>query len=289
MSDLECKREEVFASEMYDERMERMAVVASWKENGKYYWARLPVEGSDLLKPNLDDAERHEIPCIEEFWGKWDEGMLEAPLHLHGASEVYIKKPQISRYAGDAVAAELAKEDPTKTAPDLCRSKSNIAAAFRRDATMYETLRRSPHKNIAVYYGCVREGNHHFSGICMKRYRITLFEVMHAHMNEQKLNPERISEIIEGVHAGLRHIHSLGYVHNDVTPTNIMIDEDGHPVLIDFDACRKLGDVTKGDRAGTPGYGLVPRPERYEAENDFHMLAIIEEEMRAGKGPFSRV
>ncbi|KIK11613.1 hypothetical protein PISMIDRAFT_478895 [Pisolithus microcarpus 441] len=290
---LECQREDVMALQLYDDQMEAVAVAASWRENGRFYWSRLPGNTSDLSNPNLDDAEHNEIPCPEEFLGKWDEKMLEAP--NPSPVECYIKKPQIWKYAMDAVAAELAEEaravnsaGPHKVF-DPAQTKDDIVSAFQRDAIMYETLRSFPHDNIARYYGCVRQGDHHFSGICLKRYDRTLCDDMLIDHNEGKLDAERITEIIQGVRAGLEHLHSLGYAHNDVTPTNIMIDDDGHPVLIDFESCGKLGEVIDAkSRAETPGYFITPKPERFEAVNDFRMLDIIEDEMRGGKPPFSR-
>jgi serine/threonine protein kinase len=46
---------------------------------------------------------------------------------------------------------------------------------------------------------------------------------------------------LNGIQSGVRHLHSLGFVHNDITPSNIMFEEDGRPVIIDFDSCRKIG------------------------------------------------
>ncbi|KAI5988745.1 kinase-like domain-containing protein [Pisolithus albus] len=289
-SHLERHREDIMTSELYDDQMEAVAVAASWRENGRFYWSRLPGNTCDLRNPNLDEAEHNEIPCPEEFLGKWVERMLEAPNPL--PADCYIKKPQIWKYAVNAVAAELAEEaravDPAGPHKvfDLARTKDDVVSAFQRDAIMYETLRFYPHDNIARYYGCIRQGDHHISGICLKRYDRTLCDDMH---NKGKLDAERITEIIQGVRAGLEHLHSLGYAHNDVTPTNIMIDDDGHPVLIDFESCGKLGEVIGAkSRAETPGYVITPKPEKFEAENDFRMLDIIEDEMRGGKPPFSR-
>lgn len=42
--------------------------------------------------------------------------------------------------------------------------------------------------------------------------------------------------------AAIKHLHSLGMVHNDINPANIMLDEDGTLILIDFDSCRYIGE-----------------------------------------------
>ena len=42
------------------------------------------------------------------------------------------------------------------------------------------------------------------------------------------------SHVLEGIEHEIRHFHSLGLVYNDVNSSNIMTDEDGTPVIIDF-------------------------------------------------------
>lgn len=32
-------------------------------------------------------------------------------------------------------------------------------------------------------------------------------------------------------------------MHNDLNPDNVMLDDDGTPVIIDFDICRKEGEI----------------------------------------------
>jgi serine/threonine protein kinase len=39
---------------------------------------------------------------------------------------------------------------------------------------------------------------------------------------------------LHGIEAGIRHLHHLGRIHNDINPANIMISEDDPPVIIDF-------------------------------------------------------
>ncbi|KAG6245556.1 hypothetical protein E4U23_005282 [Claviceps purpurea] len=41
---------------------------------------------------------------------------------------------------------------------------------------------------------------------------------------------------LEGIERDVRHLHSLGIVHNDISPANIMFDELDRPVIIDFDS-----------------------------------------------------
>ena len=47
---------------------------------------------------------------------------------------------------------------------------------------------------------------------------------------------------LEDILTGIQHLHKLGLVHNDINPANIMLDEDGTVILIDFDSCRRVGE-----------------------------------------------
>ena len=39
------------------------------------------------------------------------------------------------------------------------------------------------------------------------------------------------------VESSIRHLYSLGLIHNDIKPANIMLDDDDNPIIIDFDNC----------------------------------------------------
>jgi serine/threonine protein kinase len=44
-----------------------------------------------------------------------------------------------------------------------------------------------------------------------------------------------------GIEDGIRHLHKRGLIHNDINPTNIMIDNG--PVINDFDSSRAPGET----------------------------------------------
>ncbi|KAG5988798.1 hypothetical protein E4U52_006234 [Claviceps spartinae] len=83
---------------------------------------------------------------------------------------------------------------------------------------------------------------------------------------------------LEGVERGIRHLHSLGIVHNDIKPDNIMCDELDRPVIIDFDSRGREGQ--KLNKSGTPGW-WIEVTKLASFENDFYGLSKLREFMNA--------
>ncbi|KAK0718732.1 kinase-like domain-containing protein [Apiosordaria backusii] len=151
----------------------------------------------------------------------------------------YIKTPSLLDYAG---------------APDLERR-------ILREVETCEILRSHPHPNVASYYGCL-ETQGQVSGLCFKIYVSTLAgKVNPQHLNKsdfllsgRPLVDDAMRAQLDGVWSGIKHLHSLGLVHNDITPANIMLEEDGTWVIIDFDSCRHVGEVLR-DTGAKRTYG----------------------------------
>ena len=88
--------------------------------------------------------------------------------------------------------------------------------------------------------------------------------------NDCTLSPDTCSKIENGI----AHLHSLGLVHNDLNPANIMFSEDDIPEIIDFDSCRREGENLL--KAGTPGWSDESAIVADRA-NDYYGLKKIKE------------
>lgn len=136
-----------------------------------------------------------------------------------------------------------------KTPDLLSYADRNLERQIACEADTCEVLRKHPHPNIATYYGCQLSYGR-VSGLCFKRYTTTLSEVVNPGRlgktgfvaSGRELVKESMISGLEGIFAGIKHLHSLGLVHNDINPANVMLDEDGMLVLIDFDSCRYVGE-----------------------------------------------
>ena len=46
---------------------------------------------------------------------------------------------------------------------------------------------------------------------------------------------------IDGIKSGIEYLHSLGYAHNDLNLSNIIVGEDNTPIIIDLGSCKHFG------------------------------------------------
>jgi tetratricopeptide (TPR) repeat protein/predicted Ser/Thr protein kinase len=106
-----------------------------------------------------------------------------------------------------------------------------------------------------------------------------------------KLSPAEAAGIIRQVCQGLEAAHAAGVVHRDLKPQNIMIQNDGRIVVMDFGIARSgesRGATQTGAFLGTPEY-MSPeqaRTENVDARSDIFSLGLIFYELLTGKLPF---
>ncbi|KAI0516905.1 kinase-like protein [Xylaria bambusicola] len=228
-----------------------------WKfyGNGDAYFAQIFKTRLDITIDEVRDAMK-KIPDPDIY----PEIPEDANLKIVEASdipnaELYIKRPSLTTYE-------------TSFPLDVIRE------IYIGEAQITELLSRIPHKNIVRYYGCqARDGR--ITGILLQRHKYTLLEyfLWDLHKSSAALDPRRF---MAELGSAVAHLHANGLAHNDLKPSNILLDGDHMPVVIDFGSCRPFGGrlLEGGTKGWCDGEKLMTTSDK---EHDLFGLARIGE------------
>jgi len=106
-----------------------------------------------------------------------------------------------------------------------------------------------------------------------------------------RIGPTEVKRMLIEVGEALDHAHRAGVVHRDVKPDNIMRDEAGRFVVMDFGIAKSLGEqglTLDGGSIGTPRY-MSPEQARggeLDARSDLYSLGVVAYHCLVGEPPF---
>ncbi|MBF0127499.1 MAG: serine/threonine protein kinase, partial [Magnetococcales bacterium] len=108
--------------------------------------------------------------------------------------------------------------------------------------------------------------------------------------NGQRPDRQHGVEIMHQTLSGLGYVHSLGIIHGDLKPANIILLEDGQVKITDFGAARFAKEPTPGMSkvTGTHGY-MAPEQlmgQRTDLRADLFSAGVILHELLTGAKPF---
>jgi serine/threonine protein kinase len=157
-------------------------------------------------------------------------------------------------------------------------------------ASEVKALARLRHPHIVPIYDAGREGAYHYIAMAFIEGR-TLSETLQGTALDFVGAARVISELAEA----LAYAHSLGIVHRDVKPSNVLLDRHGMAHLIDFGLAHRREMVWDMSRSalivGTPAY-LAPeqapgKEDVPQPASDQYSLGAVLFELLCGRPPFT--
>ena len=214
------------------------------RQSAQYFYAT--TRGRYRNTSDIDPQTLNLSPIpSSKIWPEYSTQFTRIPTSL--LQNCYIKRPSLIYY-GDIIAS------------------SEQASLLVQEAKICETLKGSPHPNIARYLGCLVEDNK-ITGLCFVRYGDTLSKIIkRSHIIDR-------NSCLANIRRGIEHLHQLGIIHCDINPNNIFTDGDSF-VIGDFDSCTLEGEKL-GLKAGTHGW-TDPTFAVAMPQNDWYGLAKIE-------------
>jgi tRNA A-37 threonylcarbamoyl transferase component Bud32 len=176
-------------------------------------------------------------------------------------------------------------------APELGRDPA-FAQRFSREA---QALAKLNHSNIVGIFDFGQAGGYYYflmeyvDGVTLRQ----LMERKEIHAEEA----QRI--VIETCHA-LQYAHEEGIVHQDIKPSNILLDKKGRVKIADFGLARLAGEKRRETVGGDPGPMVmgsppymapeqVATPRKVDRRADLYALGVVFYEMLTGELPQERV
>lgn len=160
---------------------------------------------------------------------------------------------------------------------------AELRAKFKKEAELLCSL---DHPGIVKFLNYVETPQGVF--LIMEYVKGITLEEYIKHKNglivESKAYP-MLKEILEA----FEYAHSKGIVHQDIKPSNIIIQEDGHIKIMDFGIARIISESQqKGTVMGTPEY-MSPEQiygKEVDGRSDIYSLGVLIHNMLTGKAPY---
>lgn len=162
--------------------------------------------------------------------------------------------------------------------------KDIVLLSFCGSGAVYRLLQGIQHENLPRVYEVIEE-----NGNCtvLEEYvdGTTVAEILKSGLYTE----EGVRGVVLPLCDALCFLHSVGVIHRDVKPENVMVTTDGRVVLIDFDTARRYKTQATKDTVviGTAGYAA---PEQFgitqtDERADIFALGIMMNVMLTGAHP----
>jgi serine/threonine protein kinase len=161
---------------------------------------------------------------------------------------------------------------------------SEFVARFHREAQVCASMQ---HPNIVTVYDEGELGGVHFMAMELLDGR----DLHHIIRQQGKLSVEQTLAWLKPIVQALQYAHSRGIIHRDIKSSNILVSNNGRPVLMDFGIAHAASGTRltqTGLVIGTPEYMSPEQAEGRQLDHrtDIYSLGIVLYECLTGNVPF---
>ncbi|MBL8057689.1 MAG: SUMF1/EgtB/PvdO family nonheme iron enzyme [Anaerolineales bacterium] len=189
-------------------------------------------------------------------------------------ADVYLaRQPSMNRWVAIKILSSSLTDD------------SQFVARFRQESQIVAALEH-PHILPVIDYGEIGE-----TPYLVMRY-ISGGTLQDLTQRAGPLPPADILRYLSEVGRGLDYAHSLGVVHRDVKPKNILLDTRGNSFITDFG----LAKIIRGGALTHSGVGMIGTPhymspeqgrgQAVDGRSDLYSLGVMLYELLTGRVPF---
>ena len=169
---------------------------------------------------------------IKHVLGKGGFGITYLATDINLDRDVAIKEYLPSEMASRADSNRVTAE------PNFINEYEDGLKRFIREA---RTIAKFDHANVAKVLNVFEENGTAYMVMAYERGK----DLKDYLKQNKTLDEAHLLEIIVPILEGLELVHEAGFIHRDIKPGNIMIREDGSPVLIDFGSAHDTKKSTK--------------------------------------------
>ena len=190
---------------------------------------------------------------------------------------------------GMGVVYEAIQKNPRRTVAVKMILDSQLASStdierFQKEA---QTAAELHHSNIVTIFEIgVYKRQHYFS------MEYVSGETLSQKVRQTALTPEKAARYLKKVAETISFAHAKGVLHRDLTPSNILIDDQEQPKISDFGLTKRIDDPQQltmtGKFLGKPNY---VSPEQADGKqlgptSDVYSLGAVLYELLTGRPPF---
>ncbi len=163
---------------------------------------------------------------------------IEDFLAAGGFGITYLAKDSLGRRVviKECFPGSFCRRQNTSVTPRSRAHQNELKSIVRLFSQEAMALAKANHPNIVGVHQVFEENNTAYMALDYVQGR-DLLEILQE--DPDSLRPDLVEGYLVKILDAIKHIHQLGMLHRDISPDNIIINEQGEPILIDFGAARE--------------------------------------------------